>query len=393
MSVFRGTSSGSLQSTSSDRRDSISLHHLLAIVLMVGIGNGACTRQQPSPSTSDEPSAAAKGTLVDPEPLLEIGASQNGGVALGTVTGATLLPDGLAIADNGAHGVLVFDLQGKLRTTLGREGSGPGEFRSVSTAIRCGGDSLFVLDNALKRTTVYDASLKRVREFRVPVSLHRAACSRGGVIAMLMQPDRFFGPKEMGRHPPSTAPLFLTSAEGDTIAPVGTVKFGDQRPLGSVTSLTMSDDRLYVAPGDSGYVDVYGLDGRPEERIPLGITPRIATLRDYEGEIDRLLWQPNRPDPDPVLRSLFLGIPMPKHIPAYRDVVATPGGTLWVTVSPAMDSVTEVSVFDRSGLELGRVTLPAGARLLEASENHLLATFQDGSGEPRVVLYRALLRR
>ncbi len=369
------------------------MHDALAILLVVGICNSACTRQRPSPPPSDGGSAVAKGTLLDPEPLLEIGASQSGGFALGTVTGATLLPDGLAIADNGAHSVLVFDLQGRLLSTLGREGSGPGEFRLVSRAIRCGSDSLFVLDNALKRMTVYDASLRRVRQFRVPVSLHRTACSRGGVVAMLMQPDRFYGPKEMGRYPPSTAPLFLTSTGGDTIASLGTVKFGDQRPLGSVTSLAMSDDRLYVAPGDSGYVDVYDLDGRFEGRIFLGITLRAATLRDYESEIDRLLWQPNRPDPDPESRRLFLAIPMPQHLPTYRDVVATPKGTLWVITSPAMDSLTEVRVFDRSGLELGRVTLPTGARLLEASENHLLATFQDGGGEPRVVMYRVRLQR
>jgi NHL repeat len=62
------------------------------------------------------------------------------------VSSVSIGPDGLIyIADLGNHRIVVFDTLGVLRATIGREGSGPGEFRSLYS-IAWIGDNLATLD-------------------------------------------------------------------------------------------------------------------------------------------------------------------------------------------------------------------------------------------------------
>lgn len=65
--------------------------------------------------------------------------------------------------------ILVFDRQGSFLRTLGRRGSGPGEFQSAGFLVPGLGDSVAVWDYGLSRLTVLTVSGGMVRSFSVPI--------------------------------------------------------------------------------------------------------------------------------------------------------------------------------------------------------------------------------
>jgi hypothetical protein len=67
--------------------------------------------------------------------------------ALDRVVGAVTLKDGsIAVADMGSMQVRVYDRAGRYVRSIGRAGSGPGEFRQVTGLFRAGTDLLGIRD-------------------------------------------------------------------------------------------------------------------------------------------------------------------------------------------------------------------------------------------------------
>ena len=81
-------------------------------------------------------------------------------------------PQDLALADDGTLYVVeqgpatlnVYDSTGRWQRTIGRDGSGPGEFTAAFIAVR--GDTLVLQDPAQSRVTVYRASTGEVLSTR-----------------------------------------------------------------------------------------------------------------------------------------------------------------------------------------------------------------------------------
>lgn len=75
------------------------------------------------------------------------------------VVDALSLPGGeLAVANGGTSEIRIFDAQGLYVRTVGGEGEGPGEFRSLSWIELREPDSLLTADARLRRITVFDAN-------------------------------------------------------------------------------------------------------------------------------------------------------------------------------------------------------------------------------------------
>ncbi|MCA9764269.1 MAG: 6-bladed beta-propeller [Gemmatimonadetes bacterium] len=73
------------------------------------------------------------------------------------------------ISDEVSHGVIpVFDSTGRYLRSIGREGSGPGEYRRVSRILVLESDSILVLDDQLRRATILAPDLAYVRSFQFP---------------------------------------------------------------------------------------------------------------------------------------------------------------------------------------------------------------------------------
>ncbi len=99
---------------------------------------------------------------------IRIGSEAGPDDSFGRITDVLMDPSGrIFVSDLDASHVAVFDSLGRRLGTLGRSGEGPGEFRSPWTLAQGRGDSIFVVDLALARVSVFAGDLSFVRSFRI----------------------------------------------------------------------------------------------------------------------------------------------------------------------------------------------------------------------------------
>jgi len=116
------------------------------------------------------PRPLAAQITVSPEPVVEIGGSlDHPDDQLFRVAGAVRLPDGrIAVANAGSDEIRIYDEGGRLQRSLGREGSGPGEFRGIRSLYLRPPDWLAVFDATHQRITVYSAAGVLIEDLPVP---------------------------------------------------------------------------------------------------------------------------------------------------------------------------------------------------------------------------------
>lgn len=121
-----------------------------------------------------------EGWRMSDEPILEIGVLEGQPeYQLFQVRGAIRLSDGrIVVANAGSHELRIYDPRGRFLTSVGREGSGPGEFRALGSLDRLGSDSLITWDWRNNRAQVFDdATLhsgRQTRRFPQTRDLHAA---------------------------------------------------------------------------------------------------------------------------------------------------------------------------------------------------------------------------
>jgi hypothetical protein len=104
---------------------------------------GACANEAERAADRDATDAPAQWT-VDSLPRLRL--TQDDSVSFEGVQGLTVLTDGgVVVASYVANTLRYFDADGTYRRSVGREGKGPGEFRTI-TAFSRYGDTLAVMD-------------------------------------------------------------------------------------------------------------------------------------------------------------------------------------------------------------------------------------------------------
>lgn len=101
-------------------------------------------------------------------PMFRIGRLDAPGQSLTTVGAVSEAPHGrLFVLQPQERLIRVFDDSGEFEREIGRSGSGPGEFQQP-VFIRANGDSVWVIDRALNRLTVFTASGGYITSFQLP---------------------------------------------------------------------------------------------------------------------------------------------------------------------------------------------------------------------------------
>lgn len=149
---------------------------LFALVVLAACGGGddRARSERPDATPRTDGATAAESTASTRmvplytvgEPLQEIGEFEGGGdQTLDYVADVTMIGDDrIAVVDQMAADVLVYDTIGALTATFGGEGDGPGEFRSPSDIRVLPGDSIRILDSRDQRATVLTGEFEYVRE-------------------------------------------------------------------------------------------------------------------------------------------------------------------------------------------------------------------------------------
>ena len=333
---------------------------------------------------------------IGPKSLSETGAPEE----FGRVNSATLGPDeAVFVADGLNDEIRVFGLDGVHRRTFGRNGDGPGEFRSLYSVAWMGG-RLLTLDPSLGRIGEFSADGEWLGQQRVEGSY---SGSPAGIRFMPVGPDEFYRLGLLGDATGITSVLVGHDSRGetgDTLSwlrpPPGPAGFIICQYGGMITSFPIPFGRglaqhpgpgavMYSAMTDAYRIAVTGRNGdtlrvieRPLPSEPISDEEWTAGNRDFEelvaerpdAECDPR--RPSRPEAKSFIQGMFID----------------PDGKLWVEVIRTAGNRWEF--FDPEGRLLG--TVPAPPRKERAapafSADHLITIRQDSLDLDHVDVWR-----
>lgn len=328
-------------------------------------------------------------------------------------------PQDLALADDGTLYVVeqgpatlnVYDSTGRWQRTIGRDGSGPGEFTAAFIAVR--GDTLVLQDPAQSRVTVYRASTGEVLSTRPSTCCFWAPIevdARGGAWLPTSPPADSGGtPQRAFLRVP------LAGGDADTIlvpqaaasgalprwhvtGPGGRMQFSMSVPMtpraleavdpsGGLVTGFAADYRLRRTTDGR---DTVSLFGRPFTPVPITGATKQALV---DARVAQQLAANNGLD-EAGLRRAFDASLIPDVRPAFDWVYVDREGRVFALRTTADTTTVHLDLFDRQGVWLAELTVPepGWARQLYTpvalSRDHLAIATTDPDGLPVIRIYQ-----
>lgn len=363
------------------------------------------------PLHGQEPGTTARAARIELVRELAIGAERTGPEYefsfVGQVAVARSGSVYVAAYEGASPQIRKYDATGRFRGAIGRQGAGPGEYRTADGMAVMGDSVLVVYDRRNGRVSLFDTSGTYRGSFPVPASLfwwqnYFAAFSDGtiGVRA------RTVAPGAQGRLMTSVFVRYrLNGAVADSIAvppeELGGIALGDPDvgprsafamttvfallPGGGIATAHTSRYRVEVAPArDRPFVIE-----RDVEAVPLEVSEH--------AEWQRVARMAQAASP----------VTIPARKPFFRRLLADADGRIWVelytratryprsadTAIARRQTLTwqehnAYDVFDRRGAYLGRVDLAPFSRLAAIVGNRIWVVEKDESGFRILVRYR-----
>ena len=338
---------------------------------------------------------------VGSEPIVRLGPSE--GHEWGSIVGVVEVPSGgLVVADQLNRRMSAFDSQGQLLGTLGREGGGPGEFRTIRPPRRCGADSIFVWDSSHGRVSVLDSRANLIRDFldeelRVTEPLRRGwrplrmTCNSDGAFATV---SRYMGAPPRGNGP---SPV---SIQIEVLAPNGGERIigpfdGEEtyfldgnltaRPLGHRTLIAIRDEQILVGISNRPEILVYSLEGERLGRIALDLSSRPID----SSVIDEFV-----STKDERHQAAWARFDYPNELPYFSDLHLDDLGRVWVEeYRIAADDTSRWHIYTVAGDSVASIEMPRRFRLHQAFSDHLVGVERDGYDVESVVIYPLAIGR
>ena len=352
------------------------------------------------------PDGEAPTWRVDTVPSVVIGDGRSPDHELDRVGRVLRLTDGRIVVANGRPPELrVYDSSGAFLIRIGRAGDGPGEFRSIGALQQRSGDSLFVLDPAARRLSVFTSEGTYARSSTLAPQVGEDGRVRFSLFGLLddgsvLAASSRFDPGEGIVIPTSSVARATPSLDSTTV--IGTFP-GDHMhwspirdgmatvsiPMfGRTTSYVVDGDELIVAHDDTWEIRRFDRTGKLRGIVRVAGAPRPLTDRDYDVVIDSM--RAARPDTTAAARELWRQqISHYETLPAYSDVIVDSDHNLWVREygRPGEDR-SRWSVFDREGAFLAIAETPAKARVLTVGPDYVIVLARGAADEERVHLHR-----
>ncbi len=353
-------------------------------------------------------------------PLATIGADENDStVDLSTSMLGTMLPDGrLVVVTANPSEVLMIDAAGARTGTIGRAGSGPGEYRFVMQLLRFGADTLFVFDAPSRKGMIFAATggaLLGDMAFPVPSDRPFPPIIRGrlangtfvhsgepliptppaGATGFYRLPMPIFAFRQGAR---AYDTLFATEggvmhASSVTVGE-NTIPISRNVMFGPLTLLAIGPNAIWHSRADRYEIERRDTSGAVTRIIRMNRSPRAVSAADKEKfktalreglQRMKALMPPGLLDTElkRVNETVFA-----EHFAAVGQMSVDAGGSLWVTAGSAVtDTTTTWAVYDAEGALQGVVVLPEGQLLTADASRVVVRREDDATGVVRLEVW------
>ena len=394
----------------------------------MGGGSTGAVERDSAGVTIVESQVAAWGTgdawTVDPTPILDIGTlSGDPDYQLFRVSGVARLSDGSIAVATGDPMVRLYDPDGVFVRSVGRDGDGPGEFRSLASLQRLNGDALFAWDSRLRRGTLITPEGEPLSSDPFPRGVPISGISRGpngsyfgtGIsgdtaltrddgharwsvrrIFRVVEPNppvvdtlmTYRGTESYIANPqPQAGTSALVGVQAfrlqEIVAPSAVVDRPVRLPLARQGMFTFSGDRVFVGANDRLAFSEFSSDGSLIRliRVPgldRPITPDVADS--IQGYLDD--WVETDAERGR-LEEILDQITFPDILPAYSAIHVSSDGYFWLAPyeMPGFEAEEggprDWTVLDPVGRWLGSVELPTHFRPMEFGADYVLGVWLD----------------
>ena len=352
--------------------------------------------------SSGFPDLGSGGWSLEQSPSLTVGTFDGDTLyQLYEVSGGTRLSDGrIAISDAGSFQLRVFGTDGDFQAAFGREGEGPGEFKSIRLMGVLPGDTLVVMDGSLRRISLFHPDRGFLSQSTVEEDVGITWVTNGmfGSGSIVFGGGLSFGPggdmPTDGLNRPDT-PYRSANLGGTLEADFGTVPGSEffmrsqssggeyfisasLIPFGRSPAGFARGDRFYLGSADTYLISSFDPGGQLRSIIRVLVPPPPVTSQNIDGLIQRRVDELEDPSGAPGVRSSLREMPTPETMPAYQSLRVDTEGFLWVEdyLLPD-DGLRSWTVFDPQGVPITRLSLPRDNRILEIGRDFVLTVYQD----------------
>lgn len=350
--------------------------------------------------------AWAQGTRwrMDTVPDVEVGdATSANNTLLVAVTGARLLGDGRYVVTlDDEKRIQWFDENGREGGRAGRDGEGPGEFRSLTLAGMLG-DSLLIWDGRLDRATVIAPGGAVGRIFRLAGRTATTGSGYGFALAGVFDDGSLLlagrsgvttGDRSGARR--DTIPLVHANGEGvldEVIAAppgheqvaVATDRFVTslERPFGARTVVAVDGGTVLVSVGDLDEVRRYDTTGRLLAIYRLDRARRIIPTTEIERAGRRLGEQIAQLPAELAtgITRAMVDAGLPSVYPTFDRILVDTTGAIWLREDVGAERGDAEDrrwvVLDREGHWLGYVTTPRRFAVYQVTRDRVIGIQRD----------------
>lgn len=313
-----------------------------------------------------------------------------------------LASGGFVVAENEEGRLRFIDPDGRPVVTVGRQGAGPGEYRSIRWVQVLRGDTVAVYDIQQRRLTYLDGRGDLIRT--EPIRVTGEAVPQGGIApvppgVLALRNDGSVWAHGIGTMRPTGQPglltistaLMLLAPDREAAAELGRIGWHDlyetagtsprrfEMPPFVRRALISSDgDRLFVAEGPGPEIRVY--EGHRQVGTLSAAVPHRPVTAEIRGQ-----YAANEEWPYSAPRAA----PFPSAVPAYDALFTDRTGRVWARLYPVPgDRLHRWFRFDATrGAPSVTVCVDAGFRPHDAMDNRILGvwTDEDGVQTPGVV--------
>lgn len=337
---------------------------------------------------------------VSKSPELSIGEGQDGELLYEVTAGRQFADGAFVIANQGSYQLLFYSHEGVLERSVGRQGSGPNEFRSLDV-LEVIADSVWVYDVVNQRISVLDRTGEFLRLIPLVTVSHAGPARVVGVfgdgsILLLGHEPGITWPPEPGLRPAYRRALVL-NPDG-TISDLGRFFRGESywvpaggniydvgRPFGREAFTDVHGTEWFYTAGAEYRVERYDMHGRLRGVYSYPGEPRSVTQDDLDAYLERFRAEVGRPT---LREQLLRKSPLPERMPAYAGLMIDGEGNVWAAPCAAAEPPRCWHVYQRWSPQFAKVCLPDHFTALDIAGGSVLGVLRDENDVERIVRYR-----